>query len=150
MPVLRPVIAATRTVAADPASTALLLAGPAALDFWPGMRRLIEAPDGRARAAWMLGGRCVPILVGARPPRRTPTSFVTVFDVEADSDALPPLTGELTLTSCGRAGALCTAARLELSSTLPVEPAAVRELRQAGEVFLANLACAAEQHATAA
>lgn len=150
MPVLRPIIAATRTVAADPASTALLLAGPSALDFWPGMCRINETPDGRARAAGVLGGRRIPILVDARYPRRTPTSFVASFEVEADSDALPTLTGELTLTSAGRAGSIHTDARLELSASLPVEPAVRRELHHAGELFLTNLADAAERHATAA
>jgi hypothetical protein len=150
VPVPRPIIAATRTVAADPASTALLLAGPSALDFWPDMCRIDETPDGRARAAGLLGGQRIPILVDARYPRRTPTSFVATFEVEAESDALPTLTGELTLTSAGRVGAMRTDARLELSACLPIEPAVRRELRQAGEVFLANLAVAAERHATAA
>ena len=75
----------TRRICADPTSTALLLAGPTALELWPGVRRvgdvggraLVEAELALARSE----RDRVPTAasVHARPPRRTPTAFVTRF-----------------------------------------------------------------------
>ena len=140
-----------RRIAADPTSTALLLAGPTALDLWPGARREGEV-DGRLRVAAALPATDeapTEVLVRALPPRRTPVSFVTRF-AWAGSTSVPDAEGVLTLRYDG---ALATRAELTLrtggaaGAEDDLEPLGVRAL--AGG-FLANLAAAAEARATAA
>lgn len=136
---------ANRRIAADPTSTALLLAGPAVLELWPGVRRigavadrvLVEAviPEQRLATA-------ATVLVS--PPRRTPTSYVTRFDWVGPE--LPRTNGELTLAY---AGAGQTAAELTLDTEAPgaLSPEALTTLAQA---FLDNLAALAESRNRAA
>lgn len=152
-----------RRIAADPTSTALLLAGPTAVDLWPGARRDGEV-DGRVRVTAALPGLAVlpggrldahhdsqadsrtaatEVLVTALPPRRTPVSFVTRF-AWAGSVDVPDVDGTLTLRYDGP---LATRAQLDLRTDGDLEPAGVGGM--AGE-FLANLAAAAEARATAA
>lgn len=153
-----------RRIAADPTSTALLLAGPTAVDLWPGARRDGEV-DGRVRVTAALprlavlpGGRrdahpdsqadgrttgATEVLVTALPPRRTPVSFVTRF-AWAGSVDVPDVDGTLTLRYDGP---LATRAQLDLRTDGDLERAGVGGM--AGE-FLANLAAAAEARATAA
>jgi hypothetical protein len=98
----------TRRILADPTSTALLLAGPTALDLWPGLRRVGEAagrvlvefevPVSRSEAE----RAPAPAAVRALPPRRTPTAYVTRFGWEGDG--LPGTTGQLTLAYAPTAG----------------------------------------------
>ncbi|MCU1592069.1 MAG: hypothetical protein JWP11_3325 [Frankiales bacterium] len=141
---------ADRRIAADPTSTALLLAGPAALELWPGVRRvgvvagrvLVEAeiPDQRVPTA-------ATVLV--RPPRRTPTSFVTRFAWVGPS--LPPTTGELTLSYAGGDAGPATTAQLVLDSedvgSSALSAAALQVLARG---FLDNLAQLAESRSRAA
>ncbi|MDT7550501.1 MAG: hypothetical protein QOE84_2895 [Actinomycetota bacterium] len=138
---------ADRRIAADPTSTALLLAGPAALELWPGLRRvgpvadrvLVEvdiAPPQLSTAA----------TVRVLPPRRTPTSFVTSFEWVGPS--LPATTGELTLSY---APGPATHAELVLDS-VGVDGSALgpATLQALAEGFLANLARLAESRSRAA
>jgi len=136
---------ANRRIAADPTSTALLLAGPAALELWPGVRRvgavadrvLVEAtiPDQRLATA-------ATVLVS--PPRRTPTSYVTSFDWVGP--ALPRTAGTLLLSY---AGPCETVAELTLDTE---EPGALSDTARASLAagFLANLAKLAESRNRAA
>ena len=147
----------TRRISADPTSTALLLAAPAAVELWPGVRRVGEA-GGRALVEAALpavpqrGPSVVPqtaATVRALPPRRTPTSFVTRF--EWAGPGLPPTHGELTLAYLAGGPTPATAASLSLEST-DVEGSRVRPetLAEMAEGFLTNLAVAAERRSTAA
>lgn len=143
------VVRVERTIAAEPTSTALLLAGPAAVDLWPGARRAGEF-DGQVRVEADLalapgGGRGGPtrVLVRALPPRRTPISFITRFTWSV-SPALPEVSGTLTLLY---AGARATRAVLVLRADRDLFAGGVPEM---AEVFLANLAAAAEARALAA
>jgi hypothetical protein len=138
---------ADRRIAADPTSTALLLAGPAALELWPGLRRVgpvadrllveIELPDPRLTTA---------ATVRVLPPRRTPTSFVTGFEWVGPS--LPASSGELTLSY---APGPATLAELVFDSFLVGQsPIAVETMQWLAEGFLANLARLAESRSRAA
>ncbi|GAC1442963.1 MAG: hypothetical protein NVSMB55_15170 [Mycobacteriales bacterium] len=136
---------AARRIAADPTSTALLLAGPGALELWPGVRRvgvvadrvLVEAiiPDQRLSTA-------ATVLVS--PPRRTPTSYVTSF--EWVGPALPRTAGELLLSYAGPGE---TVAEMTLDTE---EPGALSDAARAALAagFLANLARLAESRNHAA
>ena len=151
-------VTASRRIAADPTSTALLLAGPAALDLWPGVRRVAEI-GGRVLVETDLAtgsGAAVPVaaVVSAEAPRRTPTAFVTHFSWT--SSALPPVDGVVTLSYApGGEGTPSTSASLRLD----VEPSADDDrgaaqraavLTAMAEQFLSNLARAAEQRRSAA
>jgi hypothetical protein len=147
----------TRRICADPTSTALLLAGPAALELWPGVRHVGEAgrralveaelPAPPYRALCVVPQTAA--TVRALPPRRTPTSFVTHF--EWSGPGLPPTTGELTLTYLAGGATPATAASLWLDSA-DVDGSRVDRdaLSAMAEGFLANLARAAERRSTAA
>ncbi len=139
----------TRRIRADPTSTALLLAGPTALELWPGVRRVGSA-GGRALVEAVLD--TVPqtaATVRALPPRRTPTSFVTRFAWAGHG--LPVTTGELTLAYLPGDGMPTTMAALVLDSE-GVDGSRVDSatLFAMAEGFLANLAGAAERRSTAA
>jgi hypothetical protein len=139
---------ADRRIAADPTSTALLLAGPAALELWPGVRRvgtvadrvLVEAtiPEQRLSTA-------ATVLVS--PPRRTPTAYVTTF--EWVGPALPRTAGELVLGYAAGSDVPSTDAVLTLDTE---EPGALsREaLQELAAAFLDNLATLAESRNRAA
>lgn len=145
-----------RRIGADPTSTALLLAGPAALELWPGVRRVGEV-GGRVLVEAELGldpaeapSAPTAAAVRALPPRRTPTSFVTRF--AWTGPGLPVTEGTLTLAYApGADGAPSTQAALTLDSSGVVgsrvdEPT----LTAMAEGFLANLARAAESRNRAA
>lgn len=145
-----------RRIGADPTSTALLLAGPAALELWPGVRRISEVA-GRALVEAELGtGRDqsgqVPTAASVRalPPRRTPTSFVTRFAWSGPD--LPVTDGTLTLAyAAGTDGTPSTSAVLELNSTgLAGSRLDAGALVAMAEGFLVNLARAAESRSRAA
>lgn len=151
-------LTAARRIAADPTSTALLLAGPAALDLWPGVRRVAEV-GGRVLVETDLtteGGGQVPVaaVVSAEAPRRTPTAFVTRFSWT--SSALPPVDAVLTLSYApGGHGTPSTSASLRLDVELPADGGPGTAHRTAvltgmAEDFLDNLARAAEQRRSAA
>lgn len=147
---------ATRRITADPTSTALLLAGPTAVDLWPGVRRVGEA-DGRVLveaelrvAAAEQDRRPASATVRALPPRRTPTSYVTRF--EWSGPDVPDAVGRLTLAYAPTAdGAPVTHAVLEVDSREDEDgPLDSRTLSAMAEGFLANLARAAESRSRAA
>lgn len=130
----------TRTVAADPTSIALLVAGPAAVELWPGAERDAQA----AGPVLVRTGPQQAASVQVSPPRRTPTAYVAGVDVSGGG--LPASTGTLRLAYVpSRTGAVVTHAVLQLDSA--GEPGRLRELA-AG--FLDNLAKAAEQRSRAA
>lgn len=142
-----------RRIGADPTSTALLLAGPAAMELWPGVRRVGEV-GGRILVEAELDPdrEHVPTAASVRalPPRRTPTSFVTRF--AWTGPGLPVTDGTLTLAYApGADGAPATQAALELDSA-DVVGSRVDEatLTAMAEGFLANLARAAESRNRAA
>ncbi len=153
-----PRIRVERTIAADPTSTALLLAGPTAMELWPGLRR-VETAEHHVMAeadvpAWR--NRPASVTVRALPPRRTPTAYVTEFNFSGPG--VPATTGVLTLThEPGAGGETATSALLRLD-TSPFDGAGAvldkirvtRSLRGMAEGFLDNLAEAAEQRSTAA
>jgi len=140
---------AVRSIAAEPTSTALLLAGRTAVELWPGVRRAGEV-DGRvlveATLAAVGGMASADVLVRVLPPHRTPVSFVTRFGWE--SDGLPAVEGTLTLLY---GEPHTTRAVLELTRTGPgsgeLEGSGVEGM---AVEFLDNLAAAAEARAFAA
>lgn len=140
----------TRRIAADPTSTALLLAGPTAFELWPGVRRVADV-NGRVVVETELPAqRTAAASVRALPPRRTPTSYVSRF--EWAGPGLPETTAELTLAYApGPDGELGTHAALVLdSSGFDPEVLDTRALAAMAEGFLANLARAAERRSHAA
>lgn len=143
-------IRADRRIAADPTSTALLLAGPAALDLWPGVRR-VGAVDGRvlveAHIPEQRLSTAATVLV--EPPRRTPTSFVLRFEWVGPS--LPRTVGELTLSYAPGADGPATDAVLVLDSDDLAGGALTHtSLSALAEVFLDNLRELAESRSRAA
>ena len=145
-----------RRIGADPTSTALLLAGPTALELWPGVR-LVGEVGGRVLVEAVLSsvadaGEPVPTAASVRalPPKRTPTSFVTRF--AWTGPGLPVTEGTLTLAYApGADGAPSTSAALVLESTGVVGSRVdAPALTAMAEEFLANLARAAESRNRAA
>ena len=145
----------TRRITADPTSTALLLAGPTAVDLWPGVRRIGEA-DGRVLVEAELvvatseqERRPASASVRALPPRRTPTSYVTRF--EWSGPEVPEASGRLTLAYAPTSdGAQVTHAVLEVETPDEDGPLDGRTMTAMAEGFLANLARAAESRSRAA
>ena len=146
----------TRRITADPTSTALLLAGPTAVDLWPGVRRVGSA-DGRVLIEAELSlapseseRSPTSAAVRALPPRRTPTAYVTRFAWSGPD--LPGTTGQLTLAYAPTGdGSPVTHAVLTLDST-GIDDSRLDQLALAtmAEGFLANLARAAESRSRAA
>lgn len=134
----------TRQIAADPTSTALLLAGPTALDLWPGVRRIGNV-DGGIRVEAKIARKKADALVRAEAPRRLPTSFVTNFSITVANGAVPDVEALLTLEYADRGGEVATQAVLELSASESVEA-----FKDGAKGFLENLAKAAEKRARAA
>lgn len=153
-----------RRIDADPTSTALLLAGPTAVDLWPGVRRVGEV-DGRLlveadpAAGSVDGGRHAgPALLAVRalPPRRTPTAYVTRFSWStaapgAAADGAPVVAGRLTLAYAATGdGTPVTHAVLELEVPDGIQHPGPGALGRMAEGFLTNLARAAETRNRAA
>ncbi|MCW2607065.1 MAG: hypothetical protein JWO60_1758 [Frankiales bacterium] len=137
----------SRQIAADPTSTALLLTAPAALELWPGVRRVGEV-DGRALVETELPGeRRTAATVRALPPRRTPTAFVTRFAWTGPD--VPEATGELRLTYVGGHESPGTLAELVLR-TAPSSHADGDAVHALAAGFLENLREAAEARSHAA
>ncbi len=134
-----------RHIRADPASTALLLAGPTALELWPGARRVGEVA-GRMllEVSTGPGARHLTAAVTARLPRRTANGFVTRF--AWTGLGLPVTGGVLTLTYApGGTGAPSAHAELVLEvAGLGASRLDLAGLTTMAEGFLANLATAAE------
>jgi hypothetical protein len=143
-----------RRIDAVPTSTALLMAGPSALELWPGVRR-VAAVRGRALVEAELpvegspSARTTAATVTAEPPHRTPTSFVTRFSWSGPD--LPSATGVLTLSYApGGQGTPSTVAELvlDLADARP-GPLDEATLTALAEGFLANLARAAQDRRAA-
>ena len=139
----------TRRIDADPTSTALLLAGPTAVDLWPGVRRVAEVA-GRVVVEAELGpDRPVAASVTARPPRRTLTAYVSTF--AWDGPGLPETSAELVLGYVPTGtGEVATHAALVLDSRFTDTDIDPDGLQQLARGFLANLASAAETRNRAA
>ncbi len=134
----------TRRIAADPTSTALLLAGPTAFELWPGVRRVADVGGRMVVETELAPNRPAAASVRALPPQRTPTSYVT--RLEWSGPGLPRTAGELTLgyapTGDGEVG---THATLVLdSSDVATSTLSAATLEAMATGFLANLARAAE------
>jgi hypothetical protein len=132
-----------RRISADPTSTALLLAGPTALDLWPGLRRVGEAAGRVLVEAHIPPDSETVATVRALPPRRTPTSYVTKFDWSGPG--IPATEGEITLAYTPGSDGPATAAVLDLSTEgLAESGIEQRDLQDMAERFMDNLARAAE------
>ncbi len=139
-------VSVSRRIGADPTSTALLLAGPSAVDLWPGVERVARV-DGRILVAAHLdpaAPRPAEIAVSARPPKRTPTSFVTTFTWTGPD--LPVTSGTLTLNYVPAVEGVPHAQAQLVLEAEGIEDSSldVLALTTMAEGFLANLACAAE------
>ncbi|MCU1596023.1 MAG: hypothetical protein JWO12_3415 [Frankiales bacterium] len=140
----------TQRIAADPTSTALLLAGPTAFELWPGVRRVAEVSGRMVVETDVAPDRLAAASVRALPPKRTPTSYVTRF--EWSGPGLPATSAELTLgyapTGDGEVG---THAALVLdSSDFEESGLTAGQLESMARGFLVNLARAAELRSHAA
>lgn len=134
----------TQLIAADPTSTALLLAGPTAFELWPGVQRIRDVEGGMRVETAVGPDRTLDVNVRALPPQRTPTSFITRFTWSGPG--MPATTGVLTLTTApARVGERATHAVLVLvSEGLEFSALSGCELEAMARGFLANLARAAE------
>ncbi|MDQ1632526.1 MAG: hypothetical protein QOJ32_1347 [Frankiaceae bacterium] len=141
-------VTATRTIPSDPASTALLLAGPSALGFWPGVQH-VDGLLSPLSAQAAIAGSARRLVVRAEPPRRTPTAYVTSFRVEAEG--LPSASGELRITRHGWVGDVPTDAspdptaavasvRLEFSTEVDYDAAVEEAIVRGVRTFLDNVA----------
>jgi hypothetical protein len=144
-------ITVERVIAADPTSTALLLAGPTAFDLWPGVTRV--GPGVVSALVPALAAHEATVRVRALPPRRLPTAYVTRFGFSAD--ALPETDGTVTLAYApGHDVPVATCATLTLTwdgDALGADRSRVAAAFHAMACgFLDNLANAAEERADAA
>ena len=144
---------AVRRISAEPTSTALLLAGPTALELWPGVHLVGEVGGRVLVEAELTGSPSAPrtaASVRAHPPRRTPTSFVTRFTWTGPG--LPATEGTLRRAYApGADGTPSTHAALTLDSTdLATSRLDAAGLTAMAEGFLDNLARAAESRSHAA
>lgn len=139
-----------RRIAADPTSTALLLAGPTAFELWPGVRRVANVSGRVVVETELTPDHPTAASVRAMPPQRTPTSYVTRF--EWTGPGLPTTTGELTLGYVPTGGReVGTHAALVLdSSGFEGSTLDSSSLEAMARGFLANLARAAELRSRAA
>jgi hypothetical protein len=141
---------AARRIAADPTSTALLLAAPAALELWPGVRR-VGAVDGRVLVEAEIPEQRLSTAATVRvePPRRTPTAFITRFEWAGPS--LPRTNGELTLSYAAGSDGPATVAELVLDSHDLAESAlSAPAIQSLAESFRDNLRELAESRSRAA
>jgi hypothetical protein len=158
----------TRRIAADPTSAALLLAGPSAVELWPGATLERTGPDDQLRVMTELPAAFLPVsgraavLVRALSPQRTPTAFLLRFSFGAAG--FPGVRGELALEYAvpGASDASdeprpATDALLRLDVDDPAGADLVvpldrflSGLQTLAETFLDNLAIAAEGRSQAA
>lgn len=130
-------VRSSRRIAGDATSTALLLSGPSALDLWPGLRRVHDAP-GHYAALGPVGDDPVgPVVVRADPPRRTATAYVTRFFVVGDQ--LPEASGELRVHGSWAGDQPGASVEVSLTSD-GWDLALERQMSTAVEGFLDNLA----------
>ncbi len=132
-------VTAEQIIAADPASVALLLNGPAAGELWPGAVRVHGSLVNLVVRTEVPGRGDVEAHVTVTPLRTMPTSYGADFTIA--SDQLPPIRGRLRLdyetaglTSPGTRATL----RFDYSGAFP------DRLRVLALAYLANVAAAAE------
>jgi hypothetical protein len=142
---LMPEIALSRRVAAEPASLALLLAGPTAVELWPGARRIGDFGDRFTVEADLPDGESSEVHLQALPPRRTPTAFVIRF--EYSGVGIPSTNGTITLTSQGSGS---SRAELVLRWEGGIDRLIREDTESKAASFLATLATAAEERSSAA
>jgi hypothetical protein len=149
-----------RRIAADPTSAVLMLASPAAAEFWPGLTLEGAEPGEHIAVSVQLpssdgdvhrDGEPIKAVIRAEPPVRTPTSFVIRFSFVATS--VPHTDGTLTLTHAPTEdGGAATDAHLNF--TVSSGPFATESLRAMldglASTFLNNLSVAAERRSRAA
>jgi hypothetical protein len=140
-----PEIVLSRRVAAEPASLALLLAGPTAVELWPGARRIGEFGDRLTVQADLPDGEFSEVHLQALPPRRTPTSFLIRF--EYSGAGIPPTTGTITLTGQGNGS---SRVQLALRWEGGIDQLVREDTERKAASFLTTLATAAEQRSSAA
>ena len=141
-------IRADRRIAADPTSTALLLAAPGAVELWPGLRR-VGAADGRILVEAEIPAQRTPRIatVHVSSPRRTPTAYVVAFSWS--SPALPDADCQLTLSYAAGESGPATAVRLALD-TREADGLPADSLQELADGFLDNLVQLAESRTSAA
>jgi hypothetical protein len=140
-----PEIVLSRQVAAEPASLALLLAGPTAVELWPGARRVGEFGDRFTVQADFPDGEPGEVHLKALPPHRTPTSFVIRFAYSGGG--VPRTDGTITLTSQGNGS---TRAQLTLHWEGGIDRLLREDTERKAASFLDTLARTAEQRSSAA
>lgn len=140
-----PEIVLSRQMAAEPASLALLLAGPTAVELWPGARRIGEFGDRLTVQADLPDGERSEVHLQALPPRRTPTSFLIRF--EYSGVGIPPTSGTITLTSQGNGS---TRVELALRWDGGIDRSVREDTERKAASFLTTLARTAEARSSAA
>lgn len=164
-------VTARRTIAADPTSTALLLASPSAAEIFPeatveetddGVEVAFQVPGVAVRSAEQAAGTAqAPVAVRRtlrmRPPHRTPTAYV--LHGELHDEGRPTIEGVLTLEYAQDERGVdqprsATAATLEtffVPDTAVGDPAVLRQVLQAMcAAALERLAALAEGRSRAA
>lgn len=134
-----------RDVAADPASVALLLAGPGAAAAWPGVKSIQSVGEPMQVCAEVPGRGPLRAVVFTQAPVRTPTAFVFGFTVSATG--LPGFRGRLLIGHSFDTGGV-SGSRLQLS--LDYEGDSPERLHDLAEGFLKNLCEIAEGRSRAA
>ncbi|MHB2023612.1 MAG: hypothetical protein ACYCO3_09830 [Mycobacteriales bacterium] len=138
-------IVAQLEVAADPASVALLLAGPRAAEYWPGVSSVHATGEPLLVAAEVPGRGLLTALVSTRPPVRTPTAFV--FDFTVRPGELPELRGRLWVDhATGDRGV----GHSHLALSVDYQGEFPERLRILADGFLRNVRAAAERRSRAA
>jgi hypothetical protein len=152
-------VTATRVVPGDPASTALLLAGPDALEFWPGIDHVDGVLSPLSTSAPLAGESHRRLIVHTQPPRRTPTAYVARFSVAADG--LPTASGTLRVSrqdwaggpavpeQGNRASSPAASISLEIRTDVDYDAGVEQEIAAAAHEFLDNVAAFACRTVTA-
>jgi hypothetical protein len=150
----------TRRIAADPTSAVLLLAAPAAAEFWPGLSLADDDLEGQLRVRVTLPPAAAQVVDVANPvqavvrahlPQRTPTSYVMEFSFDAAD--LPTTSGTLTLTYAPVDVEQMNATIARLQFTVSPQFAVdgfLCALELSARTFLDRLAAAAENRSHAA
>jgi hypothetical protein len=114
-----PRIVAERVIAADPASMALLLAAPAAVELWPGAELSASELDDRLHVGVTRPGAPVATeaVVRTQPPVRTPTAFLIRFAVTGPRP--PTVEGRLVLSYAADSDSAVSATRVRLELDIP-------------------------------
>jgi hypothetical protein len=136
----------------------LLLAGPSALEFWPGIDNVDGVLSPLSASAPLAGDAHRRLIVHTQPPRRTPTAYVARFSVAADG--LPTASGTLRVSrqdwvggpsvpeQGGPAGSPTAAISLEIRTDVDYDAWVEEEIAAAAHEFLDNIAAFAGRSVT--